>query len=46
MKSLELVPGDGGRFEVFVGKKQIFSKLKEDRFPEWQEIKDAVTAQV
>ena len=44
MTKLELRPGDGGRFEVFLGKDQVFSKLKEKRFPEWAEIKKAIDA--
>ena len=36
--SLELVPSDGGVFEVEVNGKLVFSKLKTGRFPEWDEI--------
>lgn len=38
MTRLILVPSDKGRFEVSVDGKLIFSKLKEDRFPEDEEI--------
>ncbi len=44
LKGLVLVPGDGGRFEVFVGKDRIYSKLETGRFPEWAEIKKAIQA--
>jgi selenoprotein W-related protein len=33
-----LVPSDGGRFEVTIDGKQVFSKLETGRFPEYQEI--------
>jgi selenoprotein W-related protein len=39
IKRLVLVPSDGGRFEVSIDGKQIFSKLKTGRFPEYQEIR-------
>ncbi len=41
VKSLELVPGEGGVFEVTVDGKLVFSKLKEGRFPEWDEVAGA-----
>ena len=44
LKSLQLIPGDGGRFEVFVGKDKIFSKMELHRFPDWTEIKKAIQA--
>ena len=34
----ELKPGDRGAFEVFLNNSLIFSKLREDRFPENNEI--------
>ena len=34
-----IVPSDGGRFEVTIDGKLVFSKLKEGRFPEVDEIK-------
>jgi len=38
ISKLILIPSDGGRFEVSINGKLIFSKLKEGRFPENQEI--------
>ena len=35
---LKLVPSTGGRFEVSFNGKLIFSKLKEERFPEPKEL--------
>ncbi len=43
---MTLIPGDGGRFEVTIGKDLVFSKLKEGRFPEYPEIKKAVDARL
>jgi selenoprotein W-related protein len=39
ISGLTLVPGSGGRFEVSVEGKLVFSKLKEGRFPEFAELK-------
>jgi selenoprotein W-related protein len=39
IKKLVLVPSDGGRFEVSVNGKLVFSKLETGRFPEYQEIR-------
>jgi selenoprotein W-related protein len=39
IKRLVLVPSDGGRFEVSVDGKLIFSKLKTGRFPDYPEIR-------
>jgi selT/selW/selH-like putative selenoprotein len=36
---LQLVPSEGGRFEVFVDADPVFSKLAQDRFPDYKEIK-------
>lgn len=33
-----IVPGSGGCFEVMVEGKLVFSKLKEGRFPEYDEV--------
>jgi selenoprotein W-related protein len=33
-----LVPSDGGRFEVTIDGKLVFSKMQESRFPEHAEI--------
>ena len=38
ISSLELIPSDGGRFEVSIDGKLVFSKLKERRFPDPSEI--------
>jgi len=42
IKRLILVPSDGGRFEVSIDGKQVFSKLKTGRFPEYAEIRKFV----
>ena len=34
----ELKPGDRGAFEVFLNNSLVFSKLRDDRFPDNQEI--------
>ena len=39
IKRLVLIPSDGGRFEVSIDGKLVFSKLKTGRFPEYQEIR-------
>ena len=39
INKLTLVPSDGGRFEVSVDGKLIYSKLKTGKFPEYQEIR-------
>jgi selenoprotein W-related protein len=39
IKRLVLVPSDGGRFEVSIDGKKVFSKLETGRFPEYQEIR-------
>ncbi|MBI3270312.1 MAG: SelT/SelW/SelH family protein [Planctomycetes bacterium] len=38
MKKLILVPSDGGKFEVTVNGKPVFSKLDEGRFPKEEEV--------
>ena len=38
IKSISLIPSDGGRFEVTVGGKLVFSKLKMGRHAEEGEI--------
>ncbi len=42
VKSYELIPSQGGVFEVEVDGKLVFSKKKEGRFPEWREIEPAL----
>jgi len=39
IQRLVLIPSDGGRFEVSVDGKPVFSKLQTGRFPEYQEIR-------
>jgi selenoprotein W-related protein len=39
IKKLVLIPSDGGRFEVSINGKQVFSKLETGRFPEYEEIR-------
>jgi len=39
IKRLVLIPSDGGRFEVSIDGKPVFSKLKTGRFPEYPEIR-------
>lgn len=46
LTSLTLIPSDGGRFELSVDGELRFSKLAEDRFPEWDEIKSITDAAV
>jgi selenoprotein W-related protein len=38
--SLQLQPSTGGRFEVSLDGKQIYSKQQTQRFPEYQEIRE------
>ena len=38
ISGLTLVPSDGGRFELSLDGKLLFSKLKEERFPTHEEI--------
>jgi len=42
IKRLVLIPSDGGRFEVSIDGKRIFSKLETGRFPEYQEIRKQI----
>jgi len=37
-----LIPSDGGRFEVSIDGKCIFSKLETGRFPEYQELRKQI----
>jgi len=39
IKRLVLVPSDGGRFEVSIDGKLVYSKLQTGRFPEYKEIR-------
>lgn len=38
----EVVPAWHGEFEIELGGDLIFSRLKEDRFPEYQELREAL----
>jgi len=42
IKKLVLIPSDGGRFEVSIDGRQVFSKLETGRFPEYQEIRKQI----
>jgi selenoprotein W-related protein len=42
IKSLVLIPSDGGRFEVSIDGKRVYSKLETGRFPEYQEIRKQI----
>ncbi len=39
---LELVPSEGGKFEVTIDGRLVFSKLAQKRFPEYKEVKDGL----
>jgi selenoprotein W-related protein len=43
---ITLKPSDGGRFEVLVNDKVVFSKLDSDRFPEEDEVLELVAAEI
>ena len=38
IEAITLIPSSGGRFEVTVDGELVFSKLKEKRFPDYEEI--------
>jgi selenoprotein W-related protein len=42
IKRLVLIPSDGGRFEISIDGKLIYSKLKTGRFPDYQEIRKQI----
>jgi selenoprotein W-related protein len=42
VKSLEIIPGLGGVFEVRKDGELVFSKKESGRFPEWDEIRGAL----
>lgn len=42
IEKITLLPADGGRFEVTVNGKLIYSKLKTSRYPELSEVLDLV----
>ncbi len=41
--SLEIIPSRGGVFEVFQDDELVFSKKQSGRFPEWDEIRGALS---
>jgi selenoprotein W-related protein len=43
---ITLKPSDGGRFEVLVNDKTVFSKLDSDRFPEEDELLELVANEI
>ena len=43
-KSLSLIPGSGGQFEVVVNGELVFSKKAAGRYPEIAELKEAINA--
>lgn len=43
VSSLEIVPSSGGVFEVRVDGQLVFSKRESGRFPEWDEIRGALS---
>ena len=46
IESFALIPSGGGRFEVTIDGELAFSKLKEGRFPEYDEIQPEVAKRV
>ena len=43
---ITLKPSDGGRFELVVNDKTLFSKLDSDRFPEDDEVLQLVASEI
>ena len=46
IERLELVPSHGGKFEVSVQGDLVFSKINDDRFPSYDEIKPLLIARI
>ena len=44
MTSVKLIPSQGGRFEVSLNGRLLFSKLEEGRFPEPKELMASIDA--
>ena len=42
VSTLELIPSEGGRFEVEVDGDLVFSKLEEGEFPEFKQIQKSI----
>jgi selenoprotein W-related protein len=45
-KSLALIPGSGGQFEVVVNGELVYSKKAMGRYPEIAELKEAINARL
>jgi len=45
IRALTLAPYDDGRFEVFVGRKKIYSKHATGNFPEYEQVRTALEKQ-
>ena len=43
-RSLSLIPGSGGQFEVMVNGNLLFSKKQQGRYPEIKELKEAINS--
>lgn len=43
VKALEIVPASNGVFEVYRDGDLVFSKRESGRFPEWDEVRGALT---
>ncbi len=46
IESCTLIPSGGGRFEVTVDGELVYSKLKEGRFPEYDEIRPHIAKRI
>ena len=46
IEAITLIPSSGGRFEVTVDGELVFSKLKEKRFPEYEEIQPHIQSRI
>ena len=44
LEAIDQVPSSGGAFEISLDGKLIYSKLKTGRFPETEEVTDAIDA--
>ena len=44
--ALSLIPGDGGAFEVEVNNEIVYSKHKEGRYPEVDELSDLIADKI
>ena len=46
IEGFTLIPSGGGRFEVTIDGELAFSKLKEGRFPEYEEIQPEIAKRI